>query len=290
MSAPWRLLFPHRAVRRRVQGVELSLPWSHPLPDYARMRPSYGQNLVELAALLARDPASFRFVDVGANVGDSTAQVLARTGGRALCVEGDPYWLDFLRTNVGADERVEIEDALLVPAGEPAAAVSAVRGLGTTHFVTARAARALPQVTAQQLRERHPDFDRPQLVKSDTDGYDTRLVPAVAAAWADAAPVLFFEFDPAMTRSVAGDDPDAVWPALADLGYGELAVWDNTGDVLGRLPIGEAAAAAGTLSSPDAHPGYQFWDVAACRSDDAAALAAFAALAPAPFDPAGLGR
>lgn len=271
--------------------MDLSLPWSHPLPDYAQLRPSYGQNLVELAARLAGDTAPFRFVDVGANIGDSTLQVLARTGGRALCVEGDPYWLGFLRTNVGADDRVEVEDALLAPEGEPtAAALGAVRGLGTTRFIATPAASALRQVTALQLRERHPDFDRPRLVKSDTDGYDTRLVPAVAAAWADAAPVLFFEFDPAMTRSVAGDDPDAVWAALAGLGYEELAVWDNTGDVLGRLPIGEAAEAARTLASPDTHPGYQFWDVAACRGDDAAALAAFAALAPAPFDPAGLGR
>ncbi len=44
-----RGLLGNRTVVRDVQGVRLAMPCSHRLPDYARMYPSYGQNLVALA-------------------------------------------------------------------------------------------------------------------------------------------------------------------------------------------------------------------------------------------------
>ena len=47
--------WPNRKVVREVQGVRMTLPWSHRLPDYARIGPLYGQNLVRLAGMLAED-------------------------------------------------------------------------------------------------------------------------------------------------------------------------------------------------------------------------------------------
>lgn len=287
--APWRKLFGNRTVRRTVQGVELYMPWSHVLPDYARARPTYGQNLIELAAALAaRQPSGsgpLRVIDIGANIGDSALQILNRVDARVLCVEADPYWLRFLHLNADSDERITIEEVLLVGDDDEGGSVKAVRGLGTTTFAPAVAADGtVGRLSVGALRERNPDFAELRLIKSDTDGFDPALVPATARGWRSSGPVLFFEFDPTLARGVGNDEPHRLWGDLAALGYERLAIWDNTGDPLGQLPLDQAADEAAGLEPPPVSLGYHFWDVAACRADDEAAIAAFDEVMPETFD------
>jgi FkbM family methyltransferase len=293
MVAPWRRLAGSRRVERTVQGVRLVMPRSHMLPVYAGVRPSYGQNLVELAAGLAAQGAAdqlpLRVLDIGANIGDSALQILAVTDANVLCVEGDPYWAGYLHRNVDGNAGVSVEEVLLLPDSRAHAEMSPVRDHGTTRFVEGAAEGALPSSTASDLRRRHPDFDRVRLIKSDTDGFDPVLVPAAARAWADSAPVLFFEFDPELGRK-AGNEPNDLWPELAALGYARLAVWDNAGDPLGQLDVGDAAQQARTLEPKPVELGYHFWDVAACHADDEEAIRVFDQLVPLAFDRLGIRR
>ena len=295
LSVPWRTALPDRTVRRRVQGVEMLLPWSHPLPDYARSRPTYGQNLIELAARLnaAGGPgtAPLQVLDVGANIGDSAKQILARTDATVLCVEGDPYWVRYLHMNVDGLPEVRVEDALLSDQEAAAGDVTAVRAGGTTRFVEGQAEdAALPVLSVSALRARHPEFAQLRLVKCDTDGWDPLLVPAIAEAWQDTHPVLFFEFDPTMARDVGVEKPNDVWARLADLGYGPVAVWDNGADPLGRFDIADALTHSAGLDPRPVHLGYHFWDVAVCHRDDTRAQVVLDALFTDPYDPQGIRR
>lgn len=269
---------PHRHVVREVQGVRLTLPWSHRLPDYAPDGSAYGQNLVELARLLGEQD-SLTVLDIGANVGDSALQILNAVDGRILCVEGDPYYLDFLRLNTSSDERVSVVEALLaVPHSE--GALTAVRTGGTTRFTAGDVADGLPKITAASLHDLHPEFADLRLIKSDTDGYDVALVPALAAVWADSRPVVFFEYDPYLTR-IAGLDPMAVWPELAALGYQSVVVWDHGGDLLGQTSTIDIAQRAQALGAPlRGRPGARtYWDVAVVHRGDTQGMKALTALA-----------
>jgi len=257
------------------------LPWSHRLPDYAAANPAYGQNLVELARLLAPAEGPLTVLDIGANVGDSALQILNATDARVMCVEGDRAYLDFLRINVGDDSRVTIVEGLLA-VGEDESESTAVRSGGTTRFVRGEGnGDAMPNVAVTALRQAYPAFDDLRLVKSDTDGYDVTLVPAVASAWKDARPVLFFEYDPGLTR-IAGYDPEQVWTDLADLGYRDIGVWDNGGTPLGRESITDIASKTAPLDAPGRafSRARTYWDVAVVHEDDAAGSAALDALVP----------
>ncbi|UMG91127.1 FkbM family methyltransferase [Nocardioides sp. TF02-7] len=273
--------FPRRVVAREVQGVRMVLPWAHRLPDYAGPGSAYGQNLVRLARLLAEEAPPLTMLDVGANVGDSTLQVLDAADGTVLCVEADTYYLDFLHRNVDGDPRVTVVESLLA-LEETAARTTAVRTGGTTRFVEGGDADAMPSVTPARLRAEHPAFADLRLVKSDTDGYDVALVPAIAEAWRDSRPVLFFEYDPYLTR-IAGYDPLEVWDRLADLGYHQAGVWDNGGADVGRMTGAEVAARSGELDDfPRNRPGRRsYWDVAVVHDDDPAGLAVLDRLLPA---------
>ena len=264
--------FPNRTVVRDVQGVRLTLPWSHRLPDYAGPGSAYGQNLVRLARLLADATPPLTMLDIGANVGDSALQVLHAADGQVLCVEGDRYYLDFLHRNVDGDARITVVESLLA-VDAASAATTAVRAGGTTRFVTGGAPDAMPSVTPDELREAHPRFRDLRLVKSDTDGYDVALVPAVARAWAHARPVLFFEYDPYLTR-LAGYDPLAVWSTLAELGYHQVVVWSNGGAPVGRTSVAAIGERVPALDDfPARRPGSRtYWDVALAHAADEAGL------------------
>lgn len=261
--------WPDRPVKRTVQGVEMVLPWSHRLPDYARVEPEYGQNLPRLAAALAKsDGRPVVAMDIGANVGDSTLQILNVVDGRVLCVEADGFFLTFLHRNVDGDSRVAVEGSLLVDS-EDDVAMAPVRRGGTTRFVPGESEKTAPTVSVRELRRRHPDFDAMRLIKSDTDGYDVTLIPAVARAWTDTRPVLFFEYDHELSR-VAGNDPLKIWSELEDLGYDLARVWDNGGRPIGTYPVAEMAERAALLDQPLETRAYHFWDVAVSHRDDPA--------------------
>lgn len=267
--------FPNRKVTRDVQGVPMVLPWPHRLPDYAG-NGVYGQNLVGLARQLDEVSGSVKVLDIGANVGDSTLQILHAANSRILCIEADPYYLEYLHLNVGGRTDVEIVEALLTPDVQTMATTAVRRG-GTTRFTDGGVGDALASITPEDLRAQHPAFADLRLIKSDTDGYDVVLVPAVAAAWADARPVLFFEYDHHLSRT-AGNDPLAVWPRLAALGYRDVVVWDQGGQVLGRTTVDAVPAKTGPLDQRLGLRSHRYWDVAVVHADDAEGLAALDAL------------
>lgn len=276
--------FPNRKVVREVQGVPMILPWSHRLPDYTGAGSVYGQNLVQLADLLAVD-GDLTVLDIGANVGDSTLQILDRVpAAKVLCVEGDDYYLEYLHLNTDRDQRVHVVEALL-STDESATPVQVVRSGGTARFESVESGDVRPVVTAAQLRTEFPDFARLRLAKSDTDGYDVALIPAIARAWADqpgVPPVLFFEYDHALSR-IAGHDPRAVWPALGSLGYRAVGVWDNGGVSLGMTTVDEIGDLAGVLDERVGLRAQHYWDVAVVHESDASGLAAVQKLVPSPL-------
>jgi FkbM family methyltransferase len=260
--------WPNRWVEREVTGVRMAMPWAHRLPEFARLDSAYGQNLLQLAELLAAG-GQIQVLDVGANIGDSTMLMLSRVDARVLAVEPDEVFLPYLRHNVGDDPRVVIEDSLLT-SGDQTGYSSARRIGGTAAFTRDPEAPGVRTRSIAELNELHPDFADLRLVKSDTDGFDVELVPAIARSWAHSRPVLFFEYDH-HASSLAGHDALAVWDELMSLGYTECAIWDNGGHPLYRCTLAQAHSLAIRVQPSSA---YIFWDVAAAHQDDAEGIKA----------------
>jgi FkbM family methyltransferase len=253
------------------------MPWSHALPDYTSLKPGYGQNLVELAAALgASTDAPLQVIDVGANIGDSTRQILARTPARVLAIEGDSYYLDYLRRNVRDHPAVTVAPVLVTTAADDQARWVPSRHAGTTHFqqvgpaTMEAAAESASSLPVAELPRVYPAFDNVRLIKSDTDGYDTSLIPELAATYRESRPVLFFEYDPGLTHEVAGEPAGLIWPKLASLGYDRIGVWTHAGEPLG---VHRCAGGAGVIDRLLADQGRRarYLDVAVVHGADATA-------------------
>jgi FkbM family methyltransferase len=258
------------------------MPRSHRLGDYAAIYPAYGQNLVSIAAALAKR-RSLHVVDVGANVGDSALQILGAAAARVLCIEGDEYWLPFLERNAASMAEGIVLERSFVAFGQSAAgdgpSVRAIRRAGTTAFVPSQSEGLAGKArTPADILARHPEFRGADLIKSDTDGYDTELVPAFVEACEGGHPVVFFEYDPRLTELVGSLPADRVWDRLQALGYSRVLVWDNTGRPVGEMSPAEAKDRARSLGTP-ARRGGAYWDVALVHQDDSWALEALSGMA-----------
>lgn len=271
-------------VLRDVQGVDLWLPRAHRLPDYAALYPSYGQNLIQVARALLQKGRELQVIDVGANVGDSAAQILHQMPCRILCVEGDPFWMTFLEKNTSASGLVELEHAL-VTTRDHAYEVVPIRHAGTTKFVPDQTATAICEsLTPRAILDRHPSFNDVRLIKSDTDGYDPQLIPELAESCSQTCPALFFEYDPTLALDVGDAQPERVWDRLLDLGYARVFVWDNFGAQLGWVEIADCCTRSNeTLGLTRKHRTYDYWDVAVIHSTDESAMNQLMRLMPQTF-------
>jgi FkbM family methyltransferase len=264
------LRLPDKPVLRRVRGVEMLLPRGHALPHFTRGDSPYAVNLVELARLIAEAEDRLCLLDIGANVGDSALLVLADTQAEIVCVEPDPQWVDYLQHNVGHLPNVEVEPSVLVGPEDEGASMELVHeSVGTSHVQRSTDGTGLPALTTDALLERYPQLGRVRLIKSDTDGYDVQLVPALARTFLPSKPVIFFEFDPRPTAEATPElDPDAIWGVLTELGYEHAVVWDNGGRLIGPSATAELSARSAVLDLPEKERGYGFWDVAVAHRDD----------------------
>ena len=92
----------------------------------------------------------------------------------------------------------------------------------------------------------------------------------MASAWAPSTPVLFFEFDPAMTLSLGQPDPWDVFLDLSVLGYVYGVVWDNFGGLIGSGSLTECARLCASLREPRDRRGFDYADIAvSCTGEDA---------------------
>ena len=96
--------------------------------------------------------------------------------------------------------------------------------------VTAAMLPSVPATTIDLLLAEASLEDPVRLIKTDTDGFDLRIIRG-AERTLESGPVLFFEYDPDM---LAGDDGPAFLRWLGDVGYSDLLVWDNTGPPAAR--------------------------------------------------------
>lgn len=272
-------VLPDRPVSRDIRGVRMVLPRRHLLPYFISGDSPYGKNLEDLAVELTRGERSSSILDIGANVGDSTLLMRDRAAATYVCVEPDPRWLDYLHRNVDSCPDVHIEPSILVPPGHADHYSLVHEDVGSSRLEPVGTDQGLPVISTDVLLERHPCLSAVRLIKTDTDGYDVLLVPALARTFRSSLPVIFFEFDPRPTRVVTPEiDPADLWSQLEGLGYTSAAVWTNAGELVGAFPTSRLREESRRLDDDAKTRGYGFWDVAVAHHDDQEGLRALAAL------------
>jgi FkbM family methyltransferase len=227
------LRFCDPLLQHRIGATTIELPFSHRLPMYLSWFPTYDRALPRLAAQIAQRYPGSPIIDVGANVGDTAAMLRGAVDSPILCVEGDPIFRKILLSNAKRIGNVEVIETYV---GESRGSVHAApeRKGGTATLVDKQTETTILRVDDIAIGR----FAHAKLLKSDTDGYDARVLHGAESLMKLARPVLFFEYAPDMLEA-KGDDALEIFTFLESLGYTCAIVWDNFGRLLTDVKLPE---------------------------------------------------
>ncbi len=229
-----KLILPLRdpAVRKVVHGVELLLPLSHDLPRYVEQYPYYDTVLPNLAKFLLEDERPHRklfFVDVGANVGDTTTLVSAMIGRENvsfICIEADEVYLPLLWQNTEGLS-VALHNVIAASGTEDVNAAFVRDDRGTSSIVNGserHRAMALDDLIAGEAAD---------IIKIDTDGYEAEVLRGLRLTLEHTDPLLFLEYSPRHLVRFGKIEPEVLLEMLRAQGYGYGLIYDYRGYPMG---------------------------------------------------------
>lgn len=222
-------------IRVKVGNFHIWINGNHQLPMYMR-NPYYSTNLPRLAAKLQEKYANLTMLDVGANVGDTVAFVRSKSYFPIVCLEGDEDFFQLLQKNLANFQDVYAFRRVL---GEKSGKAAGVLKKNEGSFETARiqnqgaagSTGSLNLVTLDSFLGEEPKFKNAKLLKTDTDGYDLKIIRGGLGYIEAAKPVLFFEYDTVFLAE-QHEDGLATLKILESLGYRDAMFYDNSGRFL----------------------------------------------------------
>lgn len=219
-------------VRYNLNGIELLLPLSHELPLYRINYPYYSLNVGRIAHHVAKKYNQLRFLDIGANVGDTVAILRSFSKFPILCIEGDKEFFTILESNLASfNGDVDCENSFV--GSTTGTFKGVVQSEGGTAFLVSNFNSGAP-INVKRLTDilkDHPLFKESKMIKIDTDGYDSRILISEKDFLAKTKPVIFIEYDPYASERY-GDDCFSVFDMLKSIGYEKIMIYDNYGDYI----------------------------------------------------------
>jgi len=221
-------------VRYDVGGRPLLLNMSHQLRLYRNLFPTYSDNLSRLAGAVRRRFGFLRMTDVGANVGDSYFLVRPQHNDECLLIEGDAHYFELLSRNTKNAGGVTLVLALL--SDRPSETHDVLSSTGGTARIVKGAAggQKLAYKTLDQVISENPSFRTTNLLKTDVDGYDHKVLLGAQDLIREARPSIFFEHHPGLLAA-SGEDETRIFTALGRAGYSSFIFYDNFGYLHGTV-------------------------------------------------------
>jgi FkbM family methyltransferase len=247
----WIRIITGRKIRYRIGQNSILLPPGHFLPTYQKDFPFYDRYYLKFFSEYATEMTNVCLIDIGANVGDTAAHVLAAAPGfNMLCVEGSPFFLDYLRSNTASFNNIEIIDAFVTNIKEG----WAIESDGSTGHLIQLVGKSIDSkiptvqtVEARCILDVAKNLGNTIIWKSDTDGYDISIILESFNAIVSTCEIVWFEFDPVGNLSDS-KDVGLLLQKIHSVNR-QVVVFDNFGHRIFSLPAREAAGILTQLTS-----------------------------------------
>ncbi len=261
------LRFKDPIIKTDIKGFNMNIPLSHNLPTILKAYPQYSSNLGRIAKQVKQKYRELTFIDIGSNIGDSLAILRNKAEFPVLCIEGDNQFFSILTMNLEGFPGVYSENVYLGELTENKL-VSVNKSLGTLHFNEKN--NSSVNVRIEKLTDtlqKFKLFEFSKMIKIDTDGYDCKIIRGAIEFITKAKPVILFEYDPYFL-SKQKDNDLSIFKVLKDIGYKGALIYDNFGDYMISLDLGNTLLVQDIHSYFSGHGGSRYCDICVFHSED----------------------
>jgi FkbM family methyltransferase len=226
-----RLTLGDPAVKYTYLGFKFLFPLSHDLPFHSLNFPTYNKNLALIGKYVSEKYKDSSIIDVGANIGDSVANLRQESRLPILAVEGNKKFLSFLIENIK-----QFRETVIAPffVDEKKGKATLVNYNDSAYILSSNGGESV--VTMNFLLEEYPLFKKTKLLKIDTDGFDTKIIRSSVDLLDSQHPAIFFEYDPYFLLKQAEDGIE-IFSFLINHGYESIILFDNIGRLVCSLSL-----------------------------------------------------
>lgn len=211
----------------QVGNYSLLANYEHPIQEYLEQFKYYSRNFARIAKHIEGKYPTYKIIDVGANIGDSVALLRSAAVNQFVhLVEGDPVYVKYLEKNMPQFSEIKVHQTFL---GEESAIdnITVDNTRGTAKINVGAGNETLSIVKLDDLVAQHEITDI-KLLKTDTDGFDFKILRGAFDTIKKNKPVLFFEYD-SVFLSEQNDDGLTIFENFKALGYHKALYYDNFG-------------------------------------------------------------
>ena len=206
----------------------IKIPLSHDLRDIVRLYPEYNYNLARIVAHLKKRNDLTKVIDIGANIGDTVAFIKSMADVPILCIDGEAKFVKLLRENTSSLANVFVCESL-VGSENKKVTLQLKSDKGTAHLQ--EGGNAVMMRTLDNILDEYTEFKTSNIIKTDTDGFDTIILRSCEAFLQKNTPIIFMEFDPHLIKR-NGDDAFSFIEFLENCGYKYFIFYTNVGDYM----------------------------------------------------------
>lgn len=212
-----------------INNQACEMPFSHRGVWYAHMYQNYDKQLGQICKYVKQNyNRNINIIDVGANIGDTVLNI-GDTNNQYLLVEGDEDYYKYIKNNLTAYKYV-LETCFCGEGDEDGVGVSIQSEHGTARLtVRGECTRDVSIKTMDSIVFAR-DFE-PDVFKIDTDGFDFKVLRGSQGILEKYKPVLYFEWTLQELEEI-GENPVSIFQYLLSLGYDELIIFDNFGNLV----------------------------------------------------------
>ena len=255
-------------IRYELDGTSLLLPLSHQLPFIRASHPKYSTNVARIAAIALSKYPDLSMIDIGANVGDTVAIVRHDAHFPIMCIDGDPAFFSILEKNTRTWTDVSLVRSFVGEINGPTP-TRVIADHGTARLIADTSGGSSTQTeTLTNILSAHSTFTPPRLIKIDTDGFDLKIVTHELSLIERLRPIIFLEYDPYFFEQHQSDGR-ALFRELGSIGYDAALVFDNTGEFLVYMSLGDDQLQKDIHHFYTGRSGQRYCDIAFFHAQDA---------------------
>lgn len=216
-----------------IDGINIELSKGHMLEKYQKDFCMYDRILPYIAQM----SSGGWIVDIGANVGDTTAAMVKHTDSSFLCIEPNDVFYTLLERNVKrikehCNNSIKIYQSFVSQVSDEMYEMNVHDG--TAYKVKSNGTSSVPSFTLMDcLKVNGVDVASVDVIKVDTDGYDYECILGMGDNLKNISPILFWENafeDGGKEKAFAGYSKLGKY--LKAMQYARFWIFDNFGNFL----------------------------------------------------------